>query len=639
VAGACRRLGARAKDDGSARYVSDLTHHNMNELVPHFQGTSEQMFLDWLRPNTFRATADLTKQYWQIPARVSQQRLMSFPKPHGDGYLQWRVLTMGAKGASRVGATMTALGLAVANARMLTDGFSYMDETAVQHHNQLMALLHQMGILVLFRYLGARINLPKSMTVPQQSILFIGLRAVSPRHQVAPAEKRLATIRQAAEAMQGPALPTKQQLASLVGRVRSLLRCHQTAGFRSARMSEALAQMVRLHGPLARSARMGARLHQWIQQELRFWAHPHPEQEWRFCPSAAIATTIVVDSSMYGWAGEVISRGPRFRTSGFFSAEQRTLWWHDTHECAGLVHTVLAWLQQVRPSGAQLPMSLLVGTDNITTMVAANKRRSKSLQVSALMADFIPVLYRQGFELSAFHINKEQMDSEFQVDARGRRRSSIWEWGLPRPLVAQICHHLGVASGRPLLDLFASQNVAQSPHFVSLEPNHNALWWDALSPASPPWNETSNPLIPERSLLYAFPPPRLLPQVFRRLRQDQPDSLLVVMPCFSTIPVWSQLLEFMRSPPAFLVLYSDELEPPEGRVIARTFSGQRFTFLAAILSPQSCGPAGWTRDLSGRPLRADGKVATLATMTLHGDVGKIGSWLKDWASSIFRVSP
>jgi len=44
------------KDDGSARYVSDLTHHNMNELVPHFQGTSEQMFLDWLRPNALDTT-------------------------------------------------------------------------------------------------------------------------------------------------------------------------------------------------------------------------------------------------------------------------------------------------------------------------------------------------------------------------------------------------------------------------------------------------------------------------------------------------------------------------------------------------------------------------------------------------------
>jgi len=405
------------KDDGTQRFVADLTHHNLNEVVPHFQGSTESSLLEWLRVGTFRITGDLSKQYWQIPARKSQQRLMVFPAPEGKGFLQWRVLTMGAKGACRVGATMTSLVLGVARARMQIDFHTYMDEYCIQHDHCLMALLQQMAVMMLFRFLGARLNLVKSMAMPLEVVPFIGLQLSSHYNQVGPSLARLTKIRAAAEAMLRPGLPSKRQLASLVGQVRSLLRSHQLAGFASARLSEALAQMVRRLGPQAHSARMEASLRQWIQPELRYWAESHPQHEWRFCSVVANPVRLVVDSSMYGWAGEeILSVGTPFRASGFFTPEERSGWWHDTHECSGLAQTVLAWLkttQRQREGQIWQPRLLVIGTDNITTKVAAVKRRSRSLQVSAVMKDLIPQVHQLGFDLTAYHIDKLTMDTQF----------------------------------------------------------------------------------------------------------------------------------------------------------------------------------------------------------------------------------
>ena len=631
------------KDDGTQRFVADLTHHNLNEVVPHFQGSTESSLLEWLRVGTFRITGDLSKQYWQIPARKSQQRLMVFPAPEGKGFLQWRVLTMGAKGACRVGATMTSLVLGVARARMQIDSHTYMDEYCIQHDHCVMALLQQMAVMMLFRFLGARLNLVKSMAMPLEVVPFIGLQLSSHYNQVGPSLARLTKIRAAAEAMLRPGLPSKRQLASLVGQVRSLLRSHQLAGFASARLSEALAQMVRRLGPQAHSARMEASLRQWIQPELRYWAESHPQHEWRFCSVVANPVRLVVDSSMYGWAGEeILSVGTPFRASGFFTPEERSGWWHDTHECSGLAQTVLAWLkttQRQREGQIWQPRLLVIGTDNITTKVAAVKRRSRSLQVSAVMKDLIPQVHQLGFDLTAYHIDKLTMDTQFRVDARGRRKSSIWDRGLPPAILQGAMQMLGIPRTTTLIDLFSTPNVAQSPLFVTPEPCHQALWTDALSPGSPSWNWEQNSLLPRQSLLYAFPPPKLLARLLRRLEQDRPPSLLVVTPCLSTTPHWLQLQQHLIAPPVFVLLHSDDLLPPEGRAIANPIQPIALTYLVAILSPQCSGPEAWTRDPSGWPLRADGKVASLSTMTMVGGSGRIGSWTRDWASSIFRPCP
>ena len=186
------------KADGGQRYVSDLTHHNLNEDVPHFQGTTEARYLEWLRPRSFRISLDLTKQFWQIPARPSQQRLMVMPTPDGADLRQWCVLTMGAKGAARVGASMTSIVVSLLRHRTLGNGISYMDEAALEHQNRLLALLYQLMALILLQFLGARVNVKKSGAIPRPHLLFIGLRSHSLDNQVAPSRARLEKIRHTA---------------------------------------------------------------------------------------------------------------------------------------------------------------------------------------------------------------------------------------------------------------------------------------------------------------------------------------------------------------------------------------------------------------------------------------------------------
>lgn len=622
------------KGNGETRYVLDLTHHNLNEVVPHFQASTERGYIEWLREGTFRLSTDLSKQYWQVPARPSQQRRMVVPNPTGHGYSQFLVLAMGAKGASRVGATMMGLAVAIARSRMGTDAYPYMDEAAIQHEEPLMAQIHQIGFQVLLRYLGARANIPKTRWSPALQLDFIGLRADGRHNLVAPSLHRLEKVRLSARQLRSTATATQGQLASLVGQVRSLLRSHQVAGFQSVRMAQVLGQLTRANGPKAHRSPLSRAKLTYLRQELRFWETAHPALEWRFCPTVRDRSTMVVDSSMYGWGGQATSPlAPNLNTSGFFTKEERSLW-HDTLEARGMDLTIRSWLRLL-PKLVWTPRSLSVGTDNVTTMTAATKRRTRSVQVASLMADLIPLLHQRGFDLSAFHIGKEVMDSQFSVDAEGRRHSTVWERALPAPLFLQLRQRLGIEPTRGFIDLFASVGATQSPLFVSWKPHPASVWVDALSPGSPRWSET-NPLLPEGGFFYAFPPPRMLKAVLDRLHLDRTSCLLVVFPFQSGCSQWSNIVPLLSAPPVLFSLPPGQLVPPEGFAEASSLSSRGVTFVSAILSAGSSGPEGWTRTASGAFSMADGREATLVNMTLGGAVGALGSGARAWASSLFQ---
>ena len=141
-----------------------------------------------------------------------------------------------------------------------------------------------------------------------------------------------------------------------------------------------------------------------------------------------------------------------------------------------------------------------------------------------------------------------------------------------------------------LIDLFAEAATALSPRFVSRFPRAATdsrpapIWVDALAGSSPAWSAAANPHVSTGTVLWAYPPPRFLLQVFARIEADRTESILVVMPLRSqrAMPAFERLL---TQTPTLTSIAVHELVVPEGTnpAIEQAY-GQRLDLIAGVLS-------------------------------------------------------
>ena len=109
------------------------------------------------------------------------------------------------------------------------------------------------------------------------------------------------------------------------------------------------------------------------------------------------------------------------------------------------------------------------------------------------------------------------------VDSLSRRKATEWHLS---PTAAQKIFSL---YGTPDIDLFASIRTFQVERYMTLDrsdPRAHAV--DALSLS---WSFP---------LLYAFPPPTLVPTVVNKLR-GLPSRVLLIAPCWSDAPWLSEV--------------------------------------------------------------------------------------------------
>ena len=240
------------------------------------------------------------------------------------------------------------------------------------------------------------------------------------------------------------------------------------------------------------------------------------------------------------------------------------------------------------------------GTDNTTVVACVNKNHSRSLELCKVMIPLVRGAKSHWVLLSSFFLPKAQMDST-SCDLNSRRRSGLWERGLPELIFLNMLTSLGRDPTEPVLDLMACRQTAKSQFFVSWRADHAAQWTDALSPASHPWRRPWTPQheppdgrVPPQALPYAFVGPGLIERVLERILRDGTESILVVTPLFSH----SRLHLFFRLltvPPLMIPISSAELVPPEGRVIADPVADRRVTLVAGILSGNVHGDGAYAQ--------------------------------------------
>lgn len=262
---------------------------------------------------------------------------------------------------------------------------------------------------------------------------------------------------------------------------------------------------------------------------------------------------------------------------------------------------------------------------------AFNSNRTRSLQLAKILGGLTAWLHRHHRDVSMIWVCKQIMDGDFVVDQSSRLLSSTWDAALRRDLFLWVLQKLGL-DGVPVLDLFASRSATQSERYVCLQQDAEAVWRGALDR---PW-DLQNPLVQPDELLYAFPPPILLPKILTKVRQEG-VAVLVVAPVFNQ-PYMEEMVEMMVTQPLFFPGGTSVLVPPEGGEIGQ-IRQQKWSWIAGIIScgsPTSLAQARqWSRhrlqDISQRAIERE------VSMIVGGDVGQLGCSAKGWKARCVQL--
>ena len=227
--------------------------------------------------------------------------------------------------------------------------------------------------------------------------------------------------------------------------------------------------------------------------------------------------------------------------SGSWSSLQRTLHINELE----LLAVQLGLDQLLLPP---LPSLVRVVSDNSTVVAYLNRQGgTTSGSLSQLAEEVLLSWFHRGVRLTARHLAGV---SNVLADALSRQGLvHPTEWTLSLGVLQPVWDRWGL----PLVDLFATQESARLPVFVSPVPDSRALAVDALSIS---W---------EAMVVYAFPPFALLPRVLRTVEQDHPHMILIA-PRWPARPWFPDLLRLVKEEPIPLSLSVGDLVQPKSRI-------------------------------------------------------------------------
>ena len=194
--------------------------------------------------------------------------------------------------------------------------------------------------------------------------------------------------------------------------------------------------------------------------------------------------------------------------------------------------------------------------------------------------------------------------ANIQADALSRNKRQD-EWHLSPAVARKII----LALGQPQVDLFASRQTAQLEMYMTLDQGDNqALAVDALAQE---W---------DFRLVYAFPPPSLVPTVLSRLAESQ-CKMLLIAPCWCDTYWLPIILSHLYAPPRRLRWRKDLVIAVQSGQPLKQLHSLRLTLWPVSGDQRDC------RNFHSRCSkfwRRAGHQEQKDTMLQHGGLGKPG---------------
>ena len=186
--------------------------------------------------------------------------------------------------------------------------------------------------------------------------------------------------------------------------------------------------------------------------------------------------------------------------------------------------------------------AVLGHTDNLSNMANILKGGGTSIPLTRTAKEVWQFCEQHHIQLGMTYVQGLQ---NTRADALSRVRRDHSDWMLNPQLFALLAHWWG----QPQVDLFATRNNCQVPHYFSRFPDPGSAGVDAFEQR---WGTYR--------LAYANPPFQIVGAVLRKVLEEQAD-LVIVLPEWRTAAWWPNLLELLCDFPVQLPQEDDTFLP------------------------------------------------------------------------------
>ena len=488
----------------------------------------------------------------------------------------FRGLPLGLSHAPRL-ATMIMRPLVAVLRRMEINVSQYLDDGLVTARTQVGAQRARATYLQVMTRAGLLMHPDKCSPTPTQELVFLGFLVETNRDEwpvaTMVARRRHQLVQQARQLMKATTVPAKK-LARWTGSVVATHAAFTPALVLLRRAHDRLAQQVARHG-----WRTTIELDGQLKEEIKAVRRMFASDLWTSRPlrrPPAPSIILTTDASTFGWGAYLSSPSavdtpinepmqgrwtglerdalPEFASlltttttatgatppkwmrhaapildRGLRTDRQHRQMPDDTHnnilECRAVLYALVAFSRQLRGQ------SVLIRTDNTTTMAALIKIKSTNIEIAttALMAHWT-MLSIDAQLAGATHVAGEANTTADEASRRWIGRHRHLEWPIDKTTYDTMLDELDVPMDRrPTIDAFATAENSKCKHFFSLFPHPLAAGTNGMLQD---WAGKD---------VYLNPPFHMMQQVIDKLEAERPRCAVVVAPEWPNQTWWTRL--------------------------------------------------------------------------------------------------
>ncbi len=506
------------KGDGGLRPILDLRRLNFSLYKGKFKMLTIKTIMSQIQEGDWFVTIDLKDAYFHIQVVQRHRRFLRFA--FGGKAYQYKVLPFGLALAPRTFTKCMDAALAplrLQGIRVL----NYLDDWLILAHSRELVSRHRDIVLRHIHSLGLRMNAKKSVLLPSQRTLFLGVHLDSIQMQARLAPVRISNF-------------TACLARFKLGRHVSVGSCRRLLGLMAAAspvLPLGLLHMrpflwwikeLRLHHtvPATRLIKVSCG----CSRPLLQWRDPAFLQSGVRIGAIHRRHIVTMDASMTGW-GAVFEGRP---ASGEWTGDT----WHIN--CLELRAVFLALMYFLPILGGH---RIIVRTDNMAVVSHINPGQA--------CAPSSPWSQYKFLSLRAVHVPRIL---NLAADFLSRQKLRPGEWMLNHQTVSQIWDLFGKAE----VDLFASQESSQC-----------LLWFSLSSPTTLGIDAFAHPW--PNVMLYMFLPIKLIPAVLCRVKMSS-ARLLLIAPFWPSQTWFAELTPLLYRSPWEIPIRRDLLSQLQSRI-------------------------------------------------------------------------
>ena len=544
----------RPKNDGSNRFILNLTELNFFMESPHFKMEDLRTAIKLLAPGSFMATIDIKDAYLMVPISKKSRRFLRF-EFEGDLY-EFLTLPFGLCIAPYIFTKLMKPIIAFLRARGFKSSV-YLDDWFLVGNTELECLNNTLETKSLLQKLGFLINEQKGIVKPSTTVKYLGRIIDSKNLTIELTPEKRAQIKKLVIEMSTKNKVRIQEFASLVGKLTDACQSVKY-GWVYVKNLERAKNMALQSNNFNYKATM--EVPAYLAEDWKWWSRNIQSASMSFAQEE-YRITIFTDASKTGWG----ATNSNERVHGAWNKTEKT--YHINYLELLAVKLALESL-----AGESQNCKILLRVDNTTAIAYVNKMGGTQFEDLNLLARGIwQWAEERNLTLYASYIKSKE---NVEADYLSRITNFDTEWSLSKIAFQKITQKLGT----PKVDLFASLNNRKCTDYVSRFPEKEALETDAFTIT---WKNKE---------FYAFPPFALILKTIAKIRVEKATGIVVV-PDWPNQPWYPLFHEMLIEKPVILennkILMScpsrSQPQPPTQNLIAGKLSGRHLQGEAHLL--------------------------------------------------------